>query len=317
MRKIPLRIGTRGSPLALAQTEEVRVRLLAACPDLGRDPGGVEIVTIKTSGDRILDRTLAAIGGKGLFTREIDAALLSGEIDIAVHSMKDVPTVLPDGLILPCILEREDPRDALISPRFASLAALPSGSVIGTASLRRGAQILFHHPDLRIVPLRGNVQTRLSKVATGEVDATILAVAGLRRLGWQDRITTALDPQEMLPAVAQGAIGVTCRSRDADVQGILAPLDHAESHLRVLAERAFLDCLDGSCRTPIGGLAEIVNGSMRFHGMVITPDGSVAYETSREGPFSKAEEIGHAAGKDLLARCGSHFLDFQLPANQG
>lgn len=309
----PLRIGTRGSPLALAQAHEVQARLKAAHPDLA-GPGAIEIVVIKTTGDMVLDRTLAAIGGKGLFTKEIDEAQLEGRIDIAVHSMKDVPTVLPTGLILPCVLEREDTRDAFLSLKAKSLADLPPGAVIGTASLRRGAQILYRHSHLKVEPLRGNVQTRMRKLEEGVVDATLLAMAGLRRLGLADRVSSALEAEDMLPAVAQGAIGITCRVDDRAALARLAPLDHAESHVRVLAERAFLAVLDGSCRTPIGGLAELTGGGLVFRGLVIRPDGSQAHEIRLTGSRAEAEAIGHAAGEDLLGRCGPGFFDFKAGA---
>ncbi|MDR3439560.1 hydroxymethylbilane synthase [Telmatospirillum sp.] len=310
----PLRIGTRGSPLALAQAYEVQARLAVAHPDLAR-PGAIEIVVIKTTGDVVLDRTLAAIGGKGLFTKEIDEAQLEGRVDIAVHSMKDVPTVLPDGIDLPCILEREDTRDAFVCLKASRLADLPAGAVIGTASLRRGAQILYRHPHLRVEPLRGNVQTRMRKLEEGVVDATLLAMAGLRRLKLADRVTSALETEDMLPAVAQGAIGVTCRAGDAAAHRWLAPLDHADSHLRVLAERAFLTVLDGSCRTPIGGLAELAGDQVTFRGLVIRPDGSQAHELRLTGQRSDAEAIGRTAGEQLLDRCGPDFFDFK--AEQG
>lgn len=309
----PLRIGTRGSPLALAQAHEVQARLVAAHPDLAR-PGAIDIVVIKTTGDMVLDRTLAAIGGKGLFTKEIDEAQLEGRIDIAVHSMKDVPTVLPDGLVLPCILEREDTRDAFLSLKANRLADLPAGAVIGTASLRRGAQILYRHPHLKVEPLRGNVQTRMRKLEEGVVDATLLAMAGLRRLNLADRISSALETEDMLPAVAQGAIGITCRADDRTALSRLAPLDHADSHIRVLAERAFLAVLDGSCRTPIGGLAELSGGHLTFRGLVIRPDGSQAHEIRLEGRRAEAEAMGRAAGEDLLGRCGPGFFDFKAEA---
>jgi hydroxymethylbilane synthase len=307
---IPLRIGTRGSPLALAQAHEVQARLIAAHPDLAR-PGAIDIVVIKTTGDMVLDRTLAAIGGKGLFTKEIDEAQLEGRIDIAVHSMKDVPTVLPDGIVLPCILEREDTRDAFLSLKAKRLADLPAGAVVGTASLRRGAQILYRRPDLKVEPLRGNVQTRMRKLEEGVVDATLLAMAGLRRLNLADRVSSSLEAEEMLPAVAQGAIGITCRSDDQTAHRWLAPLDHAESHLRVLAERSFLTILDGSCRTPIGGLAELDGEKLIFRGLVIRPDGSQAFETRLEGRRSEAVMIGKTAAEDLLGRCGPGFFDFK------
>jgi hydroxymethylbilane synthase len=309
----PLRIGTRGSPLALAQAHEVQARLIAAHPDLAR-PGAIDIVIIKTTGDMVLDRTLAAIGGKGLFTKEIDEAQLTGHIDIAVHSMKDVPTYLPDGIVLPCILEREDTRDAFLSLKAKRLADLPAGAVIGTASLRRGAQILYRYPHLRVEPLRGNVQTRMRKLEEGVVDATLLAMAGLRRLNLTDRISSSLEAEEMLPAVAQGAIGITCRTGDEAAHRRLAPLDHADSHLRVRAERTFLAVLDGSCRTPIGGLAELAGDQLTFRGLVIRPDGSQAHETRLSGRRSDAEALGQTAGEELLGRCGPGFFDFKAEA---
>jgi hydroxymethylbilane synthase len=308
----PLRIGTRGSPLALAQAHEVQARLEAHHPDLAR-PGAIEIVVIKTTGDLVLDRTLAAIGGKGLFTKEIDEAQLEGRIDIAVHSMKDVPTVLPPGLVLPCILEREDNRDAFLSLKARRLADLPAGAVVGTASLRRGAQILYRRPDLTVVPLRGNVQTRLKKLADGVVDATLLAMAGLRRLKLADQVTAALDPDEMLPAVAQGAIGITCRAEDGPALARLAPLDHAASHVRVAAERAFLAVLDGSCRTPIAAEATLDADRLLFRGMVIRPDGREAHEWRGTGSRDQAEAVGRAAGEALLGRCGPGFFDTAQP----
>jgi len=306
----PLRIGTRGSPLALAQAHEVQARLRAAHPDLQPD-GAIEIVVIKTTGDMVLDRTLSEIGGKGLFTKEIDEAQLDGRIDIAVHSMKDVPTVLPPGLFLPCILEREDNRDAFICLKAKSLAELPAGSVIGTASLRRAAQVLYRRPDLKVEPLRGNVQTRLKKLEEGVVDATLLAMAGLRRLGLADRAAAPLSIDEMLPAVAQGAIGITARDGDTATLARLAPLDHADSHVRVLAERAFLAVLDGSCRTPIGGMATLSGDSLTFRGLVIRPDGTQAHELTLTGTRAEAEAIGKAAGEELLGRCGPGFFDFK------
>lgn len=305
-----LRIGTRGSPLALAQTHEVRGRLAAAHPALAA-PGAIEIVVIKTTGDMVLDRPLAEIGGKGLFTKEIDEAMLDGRIDLAVHSMKDVPTVLPDGIVLPCVLPREDPRDAFLCLNAASLAELAAGAVIGTASLRRGAQILHRRPDLKVVPLRGNVQTRMRRLEEGVVDATLLAMAGLRRLGLAEHATAAFAPEELLPAVAQGAIGITCRGEDETAHRVLAPLDCAESHARVVAERAFLAVLDGSCRTPIAGLAEIAGGAMAFRGLIIRPDGGECHRTSRAGPVAEAVAMGRDAGEELLSRAGPGFFDFK------
>jgi hydroxymethylbilane synthase len=305
-----LRIGTRGSPLALAQAEDVRRRLAARHPALaGAD--AIAIVVIKTTGDLIQDRTLARIGGKGLFTKEIDEAQIDGRIDIAVHSMKDVPTVLPAALILPCVLEREDPRDAFLCLTADRLADLPSGAVVGTASLRRAAQILRRRPDLRIEPLRGNVHTRLRRLEDRVVDATLLAMAGLRRLGCADRATAPLSPEEMLPAVAQGAIGVTCRAGDATTAHWLAGLDHAESHGCVRAERAFLAALDGSCRTPIAALAELEGGRLRLRGLVISPDGRQCHEIALRGVPGDAEALGQAAGREVLGRLPPGFFDFK------
>ena len=307
---LTLRIGTRGSPLALAQAHETRDRLAAAHPDLA-PPGRIEIVVIKTTGDLIQDRTLAEIGGKGLFTKEIDEALMGGRVDIAVHSMKDVPTVLPDGMVLPCVLPREDPRDAFVCLKAKTLSELPAGAVIGTASLRRGAQILHRRPDLKVVPLRGNVQTRLRKLEEGAVDATLLAMAGLRRLGLAAHAASVLETDDLLPAVAQGAIGICCRADDPVALGRLAALDHPVSHRRVLAERAFLAVLDGSCRTPIAGLAEIAaDGALAFRGLIVSPDGTVAHATSRAGGAGDdAAAIGHDAGQELKSRAGPRFFD--------
>lgn len=300
-----LRIGTRGSPLALAQAHETRNLLLAAWPSL---QGAIEIEVINTTGDQIQDRTLALIGGKGLFTKEIDEAQLAGRVDIAVHSMKDVPTELPDGLSLAALLPREDVRDALISTRARSLAELPAGAVVGTASLRRGAQILRRRPDLKVVPFRGNVQTRLRKLGEGQVDATLLAMAGLRRLGLDLVEATALSVDEMLPAVAQGAIGITCRSGDQRILELLTPLDHHETRWRVSAEREFLKVLDGSCRTPIAGLAALEGPRLSFTGMILRPDGSAAHDVTAEGDQIDSSVIGRNAGQELLARAGHDFL---------
>jgi hydroxymethylbilane synthase len=303
----PLRIGTRGSPLALAQTDDIVRRLMAAHAELG-EAGRLEVVAIKTSGDLVQDRTLAEIGGKGLFTKEIDQALLAGHIDLAVHSMKDVPTRLPAGLRLPCIAERADPRDALIYPSAGRLADLPAGAVIGTASLRRAAQVRLRRPDLKVVPLRGNVGTRLAKLEAGAVDATLLAMAGLARLGLEDCGATPLSTDEMLPAVAQGAIGVTCRAGDTAAMAWLEPLDHLPSHLCVAAERAFLAVLDGSCRTPIGGLAVVAGDALILTGMIIAPDGSACHEARMSGTAAEAEAVGRAVGEDLRRRAAPGFF---------
>lgn len=295
-----LRIGTRGSPLALAQAHEVQ-GLLAAME--------TEIVVIKTTGDKVLDRPLADIGGKGLFSKEIDEALLDGRVDIAVHSSKDLETWMPDGIALAAFLEREDPRDAFISEKAAGLDDLPAGAKVGTSSLRRQAQILARRPDLKVEPFRGNVQTRMQKLKDGEADATLLAQAGLNRLGMADVVAGILEPDVLLPAAAQGAIGLTCRDNDGAALNILAGLDHAPSRDRVTAERAMLAALDGSCRTPIGALAEIGgDGNLTLRGLVARADGSEILETTRTGPASEAEALGRDAGEELRQRAGPDFF---------
>jgi len=300
-----LRIGTRGSPLALAQAEETRLRLEEAFPELA---GAIAIEIIHTTGDKIQDRPLSAIGGKGLFTKEIDEAQLEGRVDIAVHSMKDVPTYLPDGLTLAALLPREDVRDVLISSKGRSLAELPEGAVVGSASLRRAAQILRRRPDLTVIPFRGNVQTRLRKLAEGQVDATLLAMAGLNRLKLMPVEAVPLSVEEMLPAVAQGAIGITCRADDERALAILAALDHLPTRIRVTAERAFLAILDGSCRTPIAGLAELDGERLTLTGMILRPDGKEAHDVIASGIVSSAETIGRQAGQSLLDLAGPGFL---------
>jgi hydroxymethylbilane synthase len=302
----PLRIGTRGSPLALAQARETRDRLMAAH---GLPEAAFVIVPIRTTGDRVQDRPLGEIGGKGLFTLEIEAALLDGSIDITVHSMKDMPIVLPDGLTIPCLLPRGDVRDAFVSLAHDSLAAMPEGGVVGTSSLRRRAQLLHRFPHLQVVEFRGNVQTRLRKLGEGVAEATFLACAGLRRLGRADLIRTALDPAEMLPAVAQGAIGVESRADDAAAAALLEPIHDASTGIRLAAERAFLAALDGSCRTPIGGLAEIDGGSLWFRGEIIRPDGSECLTAERRGVLSEAAAMGSDAASELRKRAGPGFFD--------
>ena len=303
-----LRIATRGSPLALAQAHEVRDRLAAAHPALAED-GAVEITPYRTTGDRLQSGTLADVGGKGLFTREIEEALLQGRADIAVHSMKDMPTVLPDGLVIAALLPREDPRDALIAPTATTLAELPRGATVGTASLRRKAILLSARPDARVVTLRGNVQTRLAKIEAGEMDATFLAAAGLKRLGLLDRARALLDPDEMLPAVCQGAIGVECRADDAPTCHLLAAIDDAPTATCVAAERAFLFALDGSCRTPIAGLATLAGGRLTLRGLIVRPDGSETLAARRDGDASDAAALGAALGEDLRSRAGPGFFD--------
>lgn len=300
------RIGTRGSKLALVQAHMVAdavARAVGLAPEVA-----CEIVTFKTQGDIVLDRNLSEIGGKGLFTAEIEEGLHNGSIDLAVHSMKDMPTVLPDGLVIDCILEREDPRDAFISTKGASLAELPRGAVVGTSSLRRGAQVLVKRPDVSIVSFRGNVQTRLKKLADGVADATMLAMAGLSRMDMLDEVTAPLSPDEMLPAVAQGAIGVERRAGDEEAAKILSAFNHAESALRISAERAMLAVLDGSCRTPIAALAEISGKRMSLRGMILTPDGKEVLEVSRDGLASDAVAMGVDAGNELKGRAGPQFF---------
>lgn len=303
-----LRLGTRGSPLALAQAEEVRRRLAAAHPELAAEQA-VAIVVIKTTGDRIQDRALSEIGGKGLFTKEIEEALVAGEVDAAVHSMKDVPTWLPDGLTVDHLLPREDPRDAFFSPHGRCPAELPQGAVVGTASLRRQAQVLARRPDLKVVTFRGNVATRLRKLAAGEVDATLLAVAGLRRLGEAARITATLAPEEMLPAVGQGAIGLEIRADDAPTRALLDAIACRDTGVRIAAERALLAQLDGSCKTPIAGLAELEDGGvLRLRGLIALPDGSALHAAELRGPRSEAEALGRRLGEELQAAAGPAFL---------
>jgi hydroxymethylbilane synthase len=300
-----LRIGSRGSPLALVQAREVQSRLAAAC---GLDPGQIEIKVIRTTGDAIQDRPLSEAGGKGLFTKEIEEALLSGAIDLAVHSSKDMTTVLPPGLELSAFLPREDARDAFISRKAKSLRDLPPGAVVGTASLRRQALIKRLRPDLAIVPLRGNVETRLRKIEAGEADATLLAVAGLKRLGLLSAATALLDVDEFLPAVGQGAIGLEIRSDDAATRALVAKINDADTATALAAERAFLAVLDGSCRTPIGGHARVSDGIVRFRGIIAKPDGSAAFEVSREGRREQAAELGADAGRELKAHGGNDFF---------
>lgn len=301
-----IRIGSRGSRLALAQSELVKRLLVAAHPDL--DDRDVEIVVISTKGDRILDRPLAEIGGKGLFTEEIEAGLMDGGIDLAVHSLKDMPTALPAGLELMAMLEREDPRDAFLSYKASRLMDLPTGALVGTASLRRQAQVRALRPDLRVTTFRGNVQTRLDKLRLGEVDATLLALAGLKRLGVAHLAQEILDPAVMLPAVAQGIITIEARSDNADIRARLAPLDHAPSHICAIAERALLAVLDGSCRTPIAALATLDGERLHLRAKVLSPAGDVSHAVTREGPAADAAALGAAAGRELLRLAGPDFF---------
>jgi len=301
-----LRIGSRGSPLALAQAREVQRRLVAAG---GLDAECIEIKVIRTTGDAIQDRPLAEVGGKGLFTKEIEEALAAGAIDLAVHSSKDMPTVLPPGLVLSAFLPREDLRDAFISRTAKSLRDLPPGAVVGTASLRRQAMVLRLRPELRVVPMRGNVETRLRKLDAGECDATLLALAGLKRLGLASAATAILAADEFLPAVGQGAIGIETRADNTRVRDILARIDHADTSTAVACERAFLAELDGSCKTPIGGHATLSGGVLHFRGLIVKPDGSAAHETSVAGPRASATTIGADAGRALKQYAGPGFFD--------
>ena len=300
----PLRIGTRGSPMALAQTGMVRDRIVAANPGLE-----TEIVVVSTVADRVLDRPLSEIGGKGLFTKELEQALFADTIDVAVHSMKDVETWLPDGLVIACILERDDPRDAFLSAGAANgLADLPAGARVGTSSLRRGAQVLMHRPDLRIVPLRGNANTRMRKLEAGECDATLLALAGLQRLGMEAVARSILSVEEMLPAVAQGALGIECRAGDDAVRALLAPVACATTTTALDAERGLLAELDGSCRTPIAALARIEGDRLTLDGLLFLPDGSRHWGVRREGAASDAAAIGRDAGAELKRAAGDVYF---------
>jgi hydroxymethylbilane synthase len=307
MTASPLRIGTRGSKLARVQTDLVCQALAAAHPELAA-PGALEPMAIRTTGDRVTDRPLAELGGKGLFCKELETALLERRIDLAVHSIKDLPTWLPDGLIIGAVLARADPRDVLIARAPAAIANLPPRALIGTASVRRKAQLLARRPDLRIVNFRGNVDTRLRKLAAGEVDATLLARAGLDRLGLAEAGALTLSPEEMLPAVGQGAIGIECRADDP-AMGWLAAVDHQESHACVRAERALLAALDGSCHTPIGGLAEIADGGLRLRALIARSDGSEVLWAERSGPIGEAEGLGRDAGAELRARAAPGFFE--------
>lgn len=309
----PLRIGTRGSPLALAQAYETRKRLQEKFPEL-REDGAIEICVMKTQGDMILDKSLMELGGKGLFTKELDTALLGNEVDICVHSMKDVPTWLPDGTVLPCNLPREDTNDAFIykDGSVKTIEELPDNSVIGTASLRRQAQLMAKNPTLKCVNFRGNVQTRLRKLDDGVVDATLLAIAGLKRMNMDGCATSVLDWDEMLPAVAQGAIGIQCRDDDERSLKYIGALNHPETKACVDCERAFLEALDGNCKTPIAGQARIVDGRIQFRGLIAMPDGSLKYETTSEGAVEDAKKIGFEAGQKLKAEAGEKFFEMMV-----
>ena len=300
-----LRIGTRGSPLALVQARQVRERLAAAH---GLAPEEIALEVIRTTGDMIRDRPLAEVGGKGLFTKEIEEALMSGAIDLAVHSAKDMPTLLPAGLVISAVLPREDPRDVFISRKSKTLRDLPTGATVGTASLRRQALVKQLRPDLAVVSFRGNVETRLRKLDAGEVDATLLALAGLKRLGLAAAATAILPIDEFLPAVGQGIIALEARADDDVTLGLLAGVNHADSATALTAERAFLTVLDGSCRTPIAGHATVDAGRLRFRGLIAKPDGSEAFAAERHGAAVDAAALGADAGRELKARAGADFF---------
>jgi hydroxymethylbilane synthase len=301
-----MRIGTRGSPLALVQAHMVQARIAAA---LGMPKEAIEIVVIRTSGDRIQDRPLAEVGGKGLFTKEIEEALLSDRVDLAVHSAKDMPTFSQPGLMLAACLEREDPRDVFISRKAASLAELPRGATLGTASLRRQAIAKRLRGDLKVTPLRGNVETRLRKLDAGEVDATILALAGMKRLGLTQHATKIMSTDEFLPAVGQGAIGIEAREADARTREALARINHDDTFVALSAERAFLAVLDGSCKTPISGHVTLEGGSMSFRGLIARPDGTAAHDIAVTGQRADAINICSEAGRELKHLAGPGFFD--------
>ncbi len=301
-----LKIGTRGSKLALTQTGLVRDALARAVPALAA-ADAIEIVVIKTTGDAIQDRPLSEAGGKGLFVKEIEEAMLEGRIDAAVHSMKDMPTAQPDGLVISAFLPREDARDVLIAGDVRRIADLAPGAVIGTSALRRRAQLLHRRPDLKVVTLRGNVDTRLAKRERGEVDATFLALAGLKRLGLGD-VGTPVPEDEMLPAVGQGAVCIECRAGDSRTRGWLAAIDHAATGTCVAAEHAMLAVLDGSCRTPIAGHAVLTGGGLHLRGLIAKPDGAEVIAVERQGAAGDAAALGREAGLELLRRGGPGFL---------
>ena len=305
-------LGSRGSALALAQTRETRDRLIAAWPELSA-PGAIDIRTVKTTGDVVRDRPLAELGGKGLFIKEVEAALTGGEIDAAVHSMKDMETTMAEGTVLAAVLPREDPRDAFVSPHAASFDTLPQGARVGTASVRRAALVLNRRPDLEVVMFRGNVDTRLRKLADGEADATFLAVCGLKRLDMAHVITRIMEREEFPPPVSQGAIGIQSRdgeasARDADIRRWLSALDDTPSRLRVTAERAMLSALDGSCRTPISGHAVLEGDRLTLDGLVLSLDGQHSHAGTGTGVPGDAADLGRSVGEDILSRCGRDFL---------
>lgn len=303
-------IGARSSPLSIAQTKRIQARL---AKHLNRLPQQLELWSVKTTGDQIQDRTLIEAGGKGLFTKELDEALLAGRIDLAVHSLKDLPTQLPDGIVLACVPERADPRDAFVSLKAKTLAELPAGAVIGSASLRRQAQTLHARPDLRVTVLRGNVDTRLRKLSEGAADATYLALAGLQRLGLEKHASSTVDPQETPPAACQGALAVTAREGDVETLTALAALEDRDARVEIEAERAFLHALDGSCRTPIAALARKNGATLSFIGEALTPDGAQRWRRTEsislsDDAVSEARALGARLGASIRAEAGDATL---------
>ncbi len=299
-----LRIATRGSPLALWQAEHVAERLQALHPGLR-----VSLLTMKTRGDKLLDAPLAKVGGKGLFVKELEVGLLEGRADLAVHSLKDVPVQFPDGLELALVMEREDPRDAFVSNNHDSLADMPAGTLVGTSSLRRQTQVRERYPELRVDWLRGNVNTRLAKLDDGQYDAIILAASGLQRLGFVDRIKASIAPEECLPAIGQGVLGIEIRSDDAQLRELIAPLGHAETTLRVTAERALNQTLNGGCQVPIAGFAKLEGDQLYLRGLVGEPDGSKILRAEIRGSSAQAHELGVELAQQLLALGADRILD--------
>ena len=308
MKRSKLRLGTRGSPLARRQVDLTIAALTTAHPELA-EPGTIETVVIRTTGDRIVDRPLAELGGKGLFCKEIEAALLDDEIDVAVHSVKDLPTWLPDGLVLAAVLEREDPRDVLIAREGVTIETLPAGARVGSASLRRQGQLLALRPDLQLEMLRGNVQTRLDRVASGAIDATMLALAGLKRLGFDPVPGIPLDVASFVPAVGQGAVGLEARASDHWTLDLLAAINHRETDVCVRAERAMLDALDGSCQTPIGGHAWLDGGQLHLRGLLAEADGRHILIADRKGRIDDGVALGRDAGLELRSQARPGFFD--------
>jgi len=301
-----IRIATRKSPLALWQANEVSRQLKMYHPDLE-----VELVTMTTQGDKILDTPLAKIGGKGLFVKELEVGMLEGDADIAVHSMKDVPMAFPEGLHLSVVMERENPTDAFVSNTIASISDLPLNAKVGTCSLRRQTQLKEVRPDIEILDLRGNVNSRLAKLDNGDYDAIILASAGLIRLGFDDRIVHNISTDDSLPAIGQGAVGIECRSDDDEINALLAPLNHKDTAIRVSAERAQNKRLNGGCQVPIGGFAELLDDNrMRLRGLIGFPDGSKIFRAEKEGSQDDAEALGVAVAEDLLSQGGGEVLKF-------